>query len=188
MQWGQATWNLILDQLIWYPFHYRQFTKFNGPAWAYRSLFCLPYGPLLLRQFVQTLSRPAFTWCTCKLAPASITTWEQMQEAFLLYSTLQKSFKRRSSIMRERQTSSTDGAISVHTARNPFLNQKPYGCAWTTSVQKWLYTSKEPMTFFCGQNYLNHLARRSPGFNIPLPGIGIKAVDQRKKFGKEMMA
>lgn len=72
MQWGQATWNLILDQLIWYPFHYRQFTKFNGPAWAYRSLFCLPYGPLLLRQFVQTLSRPAFTWCTCKLAPASI--------------------------------------------------------------------------------------------------------------------
>jgi len=30
--------------------------------------------------------------------------------------------------------------------------------------------------------------RRSPcpGFNIPPPGIGIKAVDQRKKFGKEM--
>jgi hypothetical protein len=28
------------------------------------------------------------------------------------------------------------------------------------------------MTFFCGQNYLNHLARRSPGFNIPLRNKG----------------
>src|SRR5437588_2467689 len=39
---------------------------------------------------------------------------------------LQNSLKRSCYLMRERQTSSTDGTISVHTARNPLLNQKPY--------------------------------------------------------------
>jgi hypothetical protein len=45
-------------------------------------------GALLLSQFVQTLSGPAFTWYS-KLAPGSIRTWEQMQDAFLkrFYST-----------------------------------------------------------------------------------------------------
>lgn len=42
----------------------------------------------MLRQFVQTLSGPAFTWYS-KLAPGSIRTWEQMQDSFLerFYST-----------------------------------------------------------------------------------------------------
>jgi hypothetical protein len=45
-------------------------------------------GALLLRQFVQTLLGPGFTWYS-KLAPGSIRSWEQMQDAFLerFYST-----------------------------------------------------------------------------------------------------
>jgi hypothetical protein len=45
-------------------------------------------GALLLRQFVQMLSGPTFTWYS-KLAPSSIRTWEQMQDALLkrFYST-----------------------------------------------------------------------------------------------------
>lgn len=78
--------------LVPFPPNYRQpqFTKFNGNGSPHEHIAhflatCQDTalsGPLLLRQFVQTLSGPAFTWYS-KLAPASITTWEQMQEAFL---------------------------------------------------------------------------------------------------------
>lgn len=54
-----------------------------------------------------------------------------MQEAFSSASIapkevlqLENSLKRRYYLMREWQTSSTNGIISVHTARNPLLNQK----------------------------------------------------------------
>jgi hypothetical protein len=64
-----------------------QFTKFHGNGSPHEHIAhflaaCQDTawnlsGPLLLRQFVQTLSGPAFSWYS-KLAPGSITTWEQM--------------------------------------------------------------------------------------------------------------
>ncbi len=45
-------------------------------------------GPLLMRQFVQTLRKAAFTWYS-KLPPRKIENWDQMERAFLqrFYST-----------------------------------------------------------------------------------------------------
>jgi hypothetical protein len=78
--------------LVPFPANYRQpqFTKFSEHI-AHFLAACqetAQNGALLLRQFVQTLSGPAFTWYS-KLPPSSIKTWEQMQDAFLerFYST-----------------------------------------------------------------------------------------------------
>ena len=84
--------------LVPFPSNYRQpqFGKFNGSGSPHEHIAhflaacqdTAHNGALLLRQFVQTLSGPAFTWYS-KLAPSSIKTWEQMQSAFLerFYST-----------------------------------------------------------------------------------------------------
>jgi hypothetical protein len=84
--------------MVPFPDNYRQpqFTKFNGTGSPHEHVAhflaacqdTAHNGALLLRQFVQTLSGPAFTWYS-KLAPGSIRTWEQMQDAFLerFYST-----------------------------------------------------------------------------------------------------
>ena len=81
-----------------FPANYRQpqFSKFNGTGSPHEHVAhflaacqdTAHNSALLLRQFVQTLSGPAFTWYS-KLAPGSVTSWEQMQEAFLerFYST-----------------------------------------------------------------------------------------------------
>ncbi|KAK1614458.1 hypothetical protein QYE76_019975 [Lolium multiflorum] len=84
--------------LVPFPSNYRQpqFSKFNGSGSPHEHIAhflaacqdTAHNGALLLRQFVQTLSGPAFTWYS-KLAPSSIKTWEQMQNSFLerFYST-----------------------------------------------------------------------------------------------------
>jgi len=84
--------------MVPFPNNYRQpqFSKFNGTGSPHEHVAhflaaCQDTshnGALLLRQFVQTLSGPAFTWYS-KFAPGSIRTWEQMQDAFLVrfYST-----------------------------------------------------------------------------------------------------
>ena len=84
--------------MVPFPNNYRQpqFSKFNGTRSPHEHVAhflaacqdTTHNGALLLRQFVQTLSGPAFTWYS-KLAPGSIRTWEQMQDAFLerFYST-----------------------------------------------------------------------------------------------------
>lgn len=84
--------------LVPFPNNYRQpqFSKFNGTGSPHEHVAhflaacqdTANNGALLLRQFVQTLSGPAFTWYS-KLAPGSIRTWEQMQDSFLerFYST-----------------------------------------------------------------------------------------------------
>jgi hypothetical protein len=84
--------------LVPFPSSYRQpqFSKFNGSGSPHEYIAhflaaCQDIahnGALLLRQFVQTLSGPAFTWYS-KLAPSSIKTWDQMQNSFLerFYST-----------------------------------------------------------------------------------------------------
>jgi len=84
--------------MIPFPSNYRQpqFSKFNGTGSPHEHVAhflaacqdTAHNGALLLRQFVQTLSGPAFTWYS-KLAPGSVRTWEQMQDAFLerFYST-----------------------------------------------------------------------------------------------------
>ena len=84
--------------MVPFPNNYRQpqFSKFNGTGSPHEHVAhflaacqdTTHNGALLLRQFVQTLSGPAFTWYS-KLAPGSIRTWEQMQDAFLehFYST-----------------------------------------------------------------------------------------------------
>ena len=84
--------------MVPFPNNYRQsqFSKFNGTGSPHEHVAhflaacqdTAHNGALLLRQFVQTLSGPAFTWYS-KLAPGSIRTWEQMQDAFLerFYST-----------------------------------------------------------------------------------------------------
>uniref|UniRef100_J3N1M7 Retrotransposon gag domain-containing protein n=1 Tax=Oryza brachyantha TaxID=4533 RepID=J3N1M7_ORYBR len=84
--------------LVPFPNNYRQpqFSKFNGTGSLHEHVAhflaacqdTANNGELLLRQFVQTLSGPAFTWHS-KLAPGSIKTWEQMQDSFLehFYST-----------------------------------------------------------------------------------------------------
>jgi hypothetical protein len=73
-----------------------QFSKFNGSGSPHEHVAhflaacqdTAHNGTLLLKQFVPTLSGPDFTWYS-KLAPGSIRTWEQMQDAFLerFYST-----------------------------------------------------------------------------------------------------
>ena len=84
--------------LVPFPANYRQpqFTKFGGGGSPHEHIAhflaacqdTAQNGALLLRQFVQTLFGPAFTWYS-KLPPSSIKTWEQMQDAFLerFYST-----------------------------------------------------------------------------------------------------
>ena len=84
--------------MVPFPNNYRQpqFSKFNGTGSPHEHVAhflaacqdTAHNGALLLCQFVQTLSGPAFTWYS-KLAPGSIRTWEQMQDAFLerFYST-----------------------------------------------------------------------------------------------------
>ena len=84
--------------LVPFPTNYRQpqFSKFNGSGSPHEHIAhflaacqdTTNNGALLLRQFVQTLSGPAFTWYS-KLPPSSIKTWEQMQNSFLerFYST-----------------------------------------------------------------------------------------------------
>src|SRR6266508_1414233 len=84
--------------LVPFPANYRQpqFSKFNGGGSPHEHIAhflaacqdTAQNGALLLRQFVQTLSGPAFTWYS-KFPPSSIRTWEQMQDAFLerFYST-----------------------------------------------------------------------------------------------------
>jgi hypothetical protein len=77
-------------------YHQPHFSKFNGTGSPHEHVVhflaaCQDTshnGALFLRQFVQTLSKPAFTWHS-KLAPDSIRTWEQMQDVFLerFYST-----------------------------------------------------------------------------------------------------
>jgi hypothetical protein len=77
-------------------YHQPQFSKFNRSESPHEHVThflaacqdTTHNGALLLRQFVQTLSGPAFTWYS-KLAPGSIRTSEQMQDAFLkhFYST-----------------------------------------------------------------------------------------------------
>ena len=84
--------------LVPFPTNYRQpqFSKFNGSGSPHEHIAhflaacqdTANNGALLLRQFVQTLSGPAFTWYS-KLPPSSVKTWEQMQNSFLerFYST-----------------------------------------------------------------------------------------------------
>jgi hypothetical protein len=84
--------------LVPFPANYRQpqFSKFSGGGSPHEHIAhflaacqdTAQNGALLLRQFVQTLSGPAFTWYS-KLPPSSIKTWEQMQDTFLerFYST-----------------------------------------------------------------------------------------------------
>ncbi|XP_024311258.1 uncharacterized protein LOC112269245 [Brachypodium distachyon] len=84
--------------LVPFPANYRQpqFSKFNGSGSPHEHIAhflaacqdTAQNGALLLRQFVQTLSGPAFTWYS-KLPPSLMRTWEQMQDAFLdrFYST-----------------------------------------------------------------------------------------------------
>ncbi|KAK1684838.1 hypothetical protein QYE76_045686 [Lolium multiflorum] len=84
--------------LVPFPANYRQpqFSKFSGGGSPHEHIAhflaacqdTAQNGALLLRQFVQTLSGPAFTWYS-KLPPSSVKTWEQMQDAFLerFYST-----------------------------------------------------------------------------------------------------
>jgi hypothetical protein len=78
--------------MVPFPSIYRhpQFIKFNGSGSPHEHVAhflaacqdTTHNGALPLRQFMQTLSGPAFTWYS-KLAPGSIRTWEQMQDAFL---------------------------------------------------------------------------------------------------------
>jgi hypothetical protein len=72
-----------------------QFSKFNGTGSPHEHMAHFldacqdtSHNGALLRQFVQTLSGPAFTWYS-KLALGSIRTWEEMHDAFLerFYST-----------------------------------------------------------------------------------------------------
>ena len=84
--------------MVPFPNNYRQpqFSKSNGTGSPHEHVAhflaacqdTAHNGALLLRQFVQTLSSPTFTWYS-KLAPSSIRTWEQLQDAFLehFYST-----------------------------------------------------------------------------------------------------
>ncbi|XP_060968195.1 uncharacterized protein LOC133035834 [Cannabis sativa] len=80
------------DQIPFPPNYIRQkFEKFdgiNGSPHEHLAYFTSACGEsaqldaLLIRQFVQSLKEAAFTWYT-QLPPGSITTWDDMQKAFL---------------------------------------------------------------------------------------------------------
>ncbi|TVU51241.1 hypothetical protein EJB05_02652, partial [Eragrostis curvula] len=176
--------------MVPFPTNYRQpqFSKFNGTGAPHEHVAhflaaCQDTshnGALLLRQFVQTLSGPAFTWYS-KLAPGSIRTWEEMQAAFLerFYSTQrQVGITELTQIMQRANENAADFInrwrnLSLHCTQSISEPEAVRMCMNNLSPDMAIYLQGvRPVTFeelaskaTDIENYMQHISRQSKTFN-----------------------